>query len=221
MSNNIANHNTIVTIRCGKIGFNSYIIKNAKTRKGIIIDTPDDPGQIINACNDISVEGIFITHTHPEQLQGLHPIREATGAEVWISATDANVFNYFTPINSQRPENPFEGSLSIEVAGMEILAIATPGHTPGSCCYLVDNNLFSGETLTSVNGPGYYTPIETLHQTITRVEEKLFTLPKDVVVYPGLGDPFSLANSEQEYKVFKNRYPSALHGNVLWRTSQE
>ena len=57
----------------------------------MIIDTPDDPVNIMNACNDITVEGIFITHTHPEQLQGLHPIREATGAEVWISAVDANV----------------------------------------------------------------------------------------------------------------------------------
>jgi glyoxylase-like metal-dependent hydrolase (beta-lactamase superfamily II) len=221
VSNNITNHNTIVTIRCGDVGFNSYIIKNTKTRKGVIIDTPDDPVNIMNACNDITVEGIFITHTHPEQLQGLHPIREATGAEVWISAVDANVFNYFTPINSQRPENPFEGESRIEVAGMEIQAIATPGHTPGSCCYLIDNNLFSGETLTSTNGPGCYTPIETLSQTIQSVVDKLFTLPKDVVVYPGLGDPFSLANSEQEYKIFKNRYPSALHGNVLWRTSQE
>ena len=221
MSNNITHHNTITTIKCGKLGFNSYVIKNTETSQGVIVDAPDDPAKILDACSDITVQGILITHTHPEQLQGLHPIRQATGAEVWISAIDANVFNYFTPINSQRPENPFEPGTTIESAGIKIETIQTPGHTPGSSCYLINKSLFSGETLTSPDGPGYYTPIESLNQTIQSVVDKLFVLPTDVVVYPSLGNPFSLAVSEKEYQIFRNRYPSALHGNALWRTSQK
>ncbi len=221
MSNNITDHNTITTIKCGKLGFNSYIIKNTETSQGVIVDTPNDPAKILDACRGLTVKGILITHTHPEQLQGLHQIREATGAEVWISAKDANVFNYFTPVNSQRPENPFESGTIIETASIKIETIDTPGHTPGSSCYLINKSLFSGETLISENGPGYYTPIESLHQTIQSVVDKLFVLPADVVVYPSLGNPFPLADSEKEYQVFRNRYPSALHGNVLWRTSQK
>ena len=221
VSNNITEHNPIITIKCGAQGFNSYVIKNTKTLRGVIIDTPGDTEKILEACSDITVDGILITHTHSEQLQGLHQIRNATGAEVWISAADANVFNYFTPVNSQRPENPFEPSTKIELAGLTIETIETPGHTPGSSCYLINQNLFSGETLISTNGPGYYTPVETLNQAIQSVVNKLFALQEEIVVYPSLGDPFSLKDSKQEYQIFKNRYPSALHGNVLWRTIQQ
>ena len=94
--------------------------------------------------------------------------------------------------------------------------IHTPGHTPGSVCYVVGKHLFSGDTLFP-GGPGRSTSPEALQQTIESITEKLYALPDDTFLLPGHGQDSTLGISKEEYRAFAQRsHPADLSGDVLW-----
>jgi hydroxyacylglutathione hydrolase len=206
-------------IECGKQGINSYIVADTETGEGVIIDAPDEPDRILEAAQGVQIKAILITHTHVDQLAGLDLLRSQTDAPVWVSAIDAQVFNYFTPINSERPEYPFHDGASISVGRLELRAIHTPGHTPGASCYLIANHLFSGGTLLT-DGPGDTTSQETHQQSINSIVQKLFVLPAATIIHPGHGDEIILSASKAEYQAFSNpQHVPDSHGDFLWRTT--
>ncbi len=206
----------IFKIRCGGQDNNSYIVVDSETGDGVIIDAPDEPDRILEEAQGVQVKAILITHTHTDQLMGLDRLRSQTAAPVWVNAIDAMVFNYFTPVNSERPEHPFHDGATLSVGRLEIKAIHTPGHTPGASCYLIGNHLFSGDTLLS-GGPGHTVSPESLQQSIQSIAQKLFVLPDATIVHPGHGDDTTLSASKAEYQAFSSRpHPPDLHGDVIW-----
>ena len=99
------------------------------------------------------------------------------------------------------------------------MVIHTPGHTPGSCCFLVGRHLISGDTLFP-GGPGRTSGPQELQQTIASITGSLYTLPDDTIVLPGHGDDTTIGRSRQEYDVFTSRsHPADLHGDVLWESA--
>lgn len=208
----------VLKIKCGSQGNNSYIVIDPETGEGVIIDAPDEPDRILEEAQGVQVKAILITHTHVEQLAGLDILRSRTDAPVWVNADDATVFNYFTPVNSERPEHPFNDGATLLLGRLEIRAIHTPGHTPGASCYLIGNHLFSGDALLP-GGPGATASQESHQRSIDSIVKKLFVLPDATIVHPGLGDDASLSTYKAEYQEFSNRqHTPDLHGDVLWRT---
>ena len=95
----------------------------------------------------------------------------------------------------------------------------TPGHTPGSVCYLVEDNIFSGDTLFP-GGPGHSSSAENLNQTIKSITEKLFVLPDSLSLLPGHGAEGVLGVSKEEYNLFASKpHRDDLSGDVLWLQS--
>ena len=208
----------VLKIKCGSQGNNSYIVVDPETGEGVIIDAPDEPHRILEEAQGVQVKAILITHTHVEQLAGLDVLRSRTDAPVWVNADDATVFNYFTPVNSERPEHPFIDGATLLLGSLELRAIHTPGHTPGASCYLIGNHLFSGDTLLS-GGPGTTANQEGHRQSIDSIVRKLFVLPDATIVHPGRGDDATLSTFKAEYQAFSSgQHTPDLHGDVLWRT---
>ena len=107
----------------------------------------------------------------------------------------------------------------ITVGTIELKVIHTPGHTPGSTCYLVGKHLFSGDTLFP-GGPGRSRSPEAFQQTIKSITEKLYLLPDDTFLLPGHGENSILGVSKEEYQIFAERsHPANLSGDVLWLES--
>ena len=89
----------------------------------------------------------------------------------------------------------------ISAGGVNLTAVFTPGHTPGSTCYFTEGHLFSGDTLFP-GGPGKSGSPEKFKQLVESITTKLFTLGDDVNVFPGHGETDgSIRESKAEYAV--------------------
>ena len=197
---------------CGPFDNNAYLLVCARTGEGIIIDAPAEPAQVLEEAKGTNIRAILITHNHGDHLAGLEEMVAATGAEVYAHSADADRL----PLPAGRL---VEDGDVITAGSIELRAIYTPGHTPGSTCYVLGNHLFSGDTLFP-GGPGRSRSPEHLRQIIENITGKLFTLPDDTFLLPGHGADGVLGKSKEDYRVFAGRSHSPdLCGDVDWLES--
>lgn len=197
---------------CGPFDNNAYLIVSPQTGEGIIIDAPMGPGELLEEAQGTQVKAILITHNHQDHLAGLKEMVDATGAPVKAHSEDAATL----PVS---PNGLVKDGDVITVGTIEMKVIHTPGHTPGSICYLVGQHLFSGDTLFP-GGPGRSRSPESLQQIIKSITEKLYLLPDDTFLLPGHGENSILGVSKEEYQIFAERsHPANLSGDVLWLES--
>ena len=197
---------------CGPFDNNAYVLVCPQTNESIIIDAPMGPGEALAEAEGTQVKVILITHNHQDHLAGLQEMTEATGAPVACHEDDASTL----PV---APSSFVNDGDTITAGTIELKVMHTPGHTPGSVCYLVGKHLFSGDTLFP-GGPGRSRTPENLQQIISNITEKLFALPDDTDVLPGHGAEGVLGASKAEYSVFAGKsHPADLCGDVLWLES--
>ena len=196
-------------IEASPYGNNAYIIVSRATGESVVIDTPKDAEKVIEEARGTQVKGILITHNHFDHLEGYEAIRAALAAPVGVGAADAD------GVPSPADFTLDDGQV-VQVGALSLRAIHTPGHTPGSTCYVVGRHLFSGDTLFP-GGPGRSGSPEALAEEIASITGKLFPLSDDTAVYPGHGDDTTIAVAKAEYATFASRpHPPDLQGDVLW-----
>jgi glyoxylase-like metal-dependent hydrolase (beta-lactamase superfamily II) len=128
---------------------------------------------------------VLETHGHWDHIQAVPQMRDA-GYDVHVTAEDADMLPSYDQI--------LDDDSVIEVGRLRLRTILTPGHTPGSMCFLVEGSpiLFSGDTLFP-GGPGATSFPGGDFPTIVRsIEDRLFTLPAEIRVLPGHGDPTTI-----------------------------
>jgi glyoxylase-like metal-dependent hydrolase (beta-lactamase superfamily II) len=191
---------------------NCYIIVCKETNASAIIDTPIDYQKIIAESESTNVKHILITHNHFDHLEGYLEIKKRFPlASVGIGNGDVNKL----PEKSSAI-NLFIQDGYLEIGNLLLNVIVTPGHTPGSTCYLIDNHLFSGDTLFP-GGPGRTGSPEDFHEIISSITNKLFKLESKIIVQPGHGDDTNIGTAKEEYEVFaKETINTDLHGDVTW-----
>jgi glyoxylase-like metal-dependent hydrolase (beta-lactamase superfamily II) len=92
----------------------------------------------------------------------------------------------------------------------------TPGHSPGSICFLTGNILLAGDTIFP-GGPGKTGSPDDFREIIHSLEQKIFVLPDDTKIFPGHGEPTTVKDAKQEYAVFSGKsHNPDLYGDVLW-----
>lgn len=199
---------------------NSYLVTCLSTNQSIIIDTPDEPTEMMAAAAETDVQAILITHNHWDHLEGFDVVTERFDVPVGIGSDDADEISnrdgYRSPID-------VSNDAKLQFGNIRIRCIATPGHTPGSTSYLLPAespsahpHVFTGDTLFP-GGPGRTGSPEALNQIIESITDRLHTLPTDAVVLPGHGGSTTIAESIDEYRVFASKsHPPDLHGDVTW-----
>ena len=197
-------------IECGPYANNMYLVVCPETNESILIDTPAEPGPVIELAKTTDVKAIIITHNHMDHLLGFDEVTAAIDAPVGIGTDDADAL----PRPADRLLN--DGDV-ISAGNVNLTAVFTPGHTPGSTCFFTDGHLFSGDTLFP-GGPGKSGSPEKFHQLVESIKSKLFTLGENVHVYAGHGpDDTDLQTARDEYAAFASReHPDDLFGDVLW-----
>ncbi len=170
----------IAKLHVGSYPNEIYLVADPATREAWVIDAGYEPERVAAAAAGLNVKGILITHGHYDHHEHLDELRRLLGVPAGIGEGDeAMLFVAPDFLIHDGDEFPF---------GPHVLrAIHTPGHTPGSTCFLVGKHLFTGDTLFP-GGPGNTkTPTGDFPTIIRSIRERLFTLPSDTRVYPGHG----------------------------------
>lgn len=195
----------------GSIEVNCYLISTENT--AIVID----PGFYSNEVEDFLKQNsskekiILLTHCHFDHIGDAARLREATNTKIAIGALDneslsepnKNLCNLFgIDLEPFCADVTFEDGEEYFVGDIKIKVIYTPGHTLGGVCYLIDNILFSGDTL--FNGSIGRTDFpDGDFFTLKNSVNKIYQLPDNTKVYSGHGDTTTIGY-EKKYNPFIN-----------------
>lgn len=191
----------VVKIVNGKLSENAYLIYD-ENRIGAIIDPGEQPEKIINEVNarGIDVTHILLTHGHFDHISCTDEIKEKFDAKVYIYEDDAiclgdpewNLSGRFTDELRLAAANVIlKDGDEIKVGSMDIKVLHTPGHSKGSCSYIIDNYIFSGDTLFYMS-IGRVDLIGGSESDIQESLDKLKAFPDDYIVCPGHGQNTSI-----------------------------
>jgi hydroxyacylglutathione hydrolase len=135
-----------------------YLIGCAETREAAVVDPAWDVPEILDLGrqSDLRITRIFLTHGHPDHMNGLQEMLEATDARVYLHRDEmdymrqaAEHYGIATEFMNSRSGNfhAIEDGEDVLIGKVAVKFLHTPGHTPGSQCFLVEKNLVSGDTL--------------------------------------------------------------------------
>jgi hydroxyacylglutathione hydrolase len=197
---------------------NAYLLTCIRTGNSVVIDTPDQPAELVRAAAQTDVQAVLITHNHLDHLQGFNDVMAAVNTAVGIGADDAHAI-----AGKLRGTVDVSHGNILSFGDITLRCIATPGHTPGSTCYMLPSeqpgatpHVFTGDTLFP-GGPGKSGSPEAFRHLVASVETNLLTLPDETVVLPGHGNPTTVKESQAEFEVFNsNPRRQDLFGDVTW-----
>ncbi len=182
----------------GPLQENCHIVRaDGSAAEALVVDPGAEPERLLAALAALEARcvGILLTHTHFDHIGAVAPLARATGAKVWCPRLELEVLAdpmpYVPPglgeIEGHRAEEALAGGERLELAGLEIEVLFTPGHSPGHISYAVADApaVLSGDVLfrdsvgrTDLPGGDWLTLLASI-ATLTE------TLPADTRVYPG------------------------------------
>mgnify|MGYP001585255022 FL=1 len=197
----------VETLPVGHLQCNCTILGDPVSRKAIVVDPGGDAEMLIERLVelDLQVERIIHTHAHLDHFLASGKMKEATGAKLALHRDDLFLWDMLEDqcrmfgIPFEKPPPPdqwLEHEEEIDVKGVQGKALHTPGHTPGSMCFLFANQklLIAGDTLfqgsigrTDLWG-GNYQQIE------KSIQEKLYTLDEETAVITGHGESTNIGH---------------------------
>lgn len=191
---------------------NNYLIIDEETKEAALIDCSSIDDRIDEEIEKqgASLKYILLTHGHFDHIAGIRPNRFKNNPQIVMHNADLdwlNNANQYLPmfgmpeITIPKVDIFVEDGDTIQLGSLEIKVLHTPGHTQGGVCYLVDGNLFSGDTIfreavgrCDLEGGNF-------NQIVESIEDKIFTLPPKTVIYPGHGNITSV-EWEKEHNRF-------------------
>jgi hydroxyacylglutathione hydrolase len=182
----------------GPVAENCFLLRRAGSDRLLIVDPGEEAERILTAveASGASVEAILITHCHFDHIGAVAPVAKATGAPVYCPEIEvpvlADIMSFvpypgFGPFESYDADETVKGGETLELAGLELDVVFTPGHSPGHVTYAVrgEDALFSGDVLFQgsvgrVDLPGGDWPT-----LLASIGTLLDGHPEETVVHPG------------------------------------
>lgn len=189
------------TLPLGDYQTNCYIIHEASAKTCCVIDPGYDADAVLDkaASLNLTIEAILLTHGHFDHVGAVKDIAAETGCKVYLCPEDLSMPPMMTAGPLYYTHTYTEGT-RLQLAGLDIAVLHTPGHTPGSVCLLADTHIFSGDTLfagscgrTDLPGGSWATIMKSLG--------RLKALEGNFWVYPGHGGVTTLRD-EKKYNPY-------------------
>jgi hydroxyacylglutathione hydrolase len=188
-------------VRCftvGPVAENCYVLRLEGSDRALIVDPGEEAERILGAVEQLGlgVDAILLTHTHFDHVGAVAPVAKATGAPVYCPEIEvpvlADIMSFvpwpgFGPYESYDADETVAGGERLELAGMAIDVIFTPGHSPGHVTYSIADErvLFAGDVLfqgsvgrTDLPGGDWSTLLESIRGLVDG-------FPEETIVYPG------------------------------------
>ena len=200
----------IRTFVLGDVSTNCYLVFNEKTREAVVADPADNAPYILNKCRELQVTpvAILLTHGHFDHILAVKDICRAFPCKEYAGREEDRLL--------QDPFLNLTGTLGTDqttieadvltkdgdtfsLIGFSWKVLETPGHTCGSVCYYIESEqvLISGDTLFADSLGRTDLPTGSMREIVCSIREKLFVLPGDTMVYPGHGEPTTIAHEKR------------------------
>jgi glyoxylase-like metal-dependent hydrolase (beta-lactamase superfamily II) len=203
----------------------AYLIGDRQTGDCVVVDPAYAAGDLVDAleADGLHLSGVLVTHHHPDhvggsmmgfELKGLAELLERVSVPVHVNSQEAQFVSGITGIPMSDLTSHEHGD-KVSVGAIDIELLHTPGHTPGSQCFLLDGRLVAGDTL-FLEGCGRTDFPGGDSDEIFRSLQKIAQLPGDPTVFPGHW--YSLEPSASLSEVKRSNYVYRVSNLEQWRT---
>ncbi len=193
---------------------NCYILGDEETNEGILIDPGEQMDEILSEVRNsgLKITKIVNTHTHIDHVAGVQQAKEELGVPFYLPPEDEPVlqalpeaaarFPQFGNVRVPKIDVYIEEGDEIEIGNLKAKVLHTPGHSWGSVCFVIDDHVFSGDTLFAGSvGRVDLTGGTSMRELVGSIKSKLMPLPDSYNVYPGHG-PFTTIGIERRSNPF-------------------
>jgi len=158
----------------------SYLVVDSNSRQAVVVDPAWQMEKIDQALahTQAKLSGVLITHSHPDHIHLAEPIAETYGCPIWMSKEEIAASGFRAPQLIGIDATPWA------VGQMLIEPIFTPGHTQGCMCYLIADNLFTGDVLFA-EGCGMCPDIEAAHAMFASLQRLKIRVKPLTCIFPG------------------------------------
>jgi len=203
----------------------AYLIGDRQTGDCVVVDPAYAAGDLVDTleADGLHLSGVLVTHHHPDhvggsmmgfELKGLAELLERVSVPVHVNSQEAQFVSRITGIPMSDLTSHEHGD-KVSVGAIDIELLHTPGHTPGSQCFLLDGRLVAGDTL-FLEGCGRTDFPGGDSDEIFRSLQKIAQLPGDPTVFPGHW--YSLEPSASLSEVKRSNYVYRVANLEQWRT---
>lgn len=147
-------------VTVGPIGENCFVLRREGSGRGLVVDPGEEPDRILAAVEQMGarIDAILVTHCHFDHIGAVSPVATITGAPVYCPELEtqmlADIMSYVPvpgigPYEGYEADQTVKGGETLELAGLTVDVIATPGHSPGHVTYSVrdEEAIFCGDVL--------------------------------------------------------------------------
>ncbi len=175
---------------------NCWVVGNRRTHEAVCIDPGGQPDDIQHMAAEMGmqIKIIACSHAHIDHVLGVRELQAKTGARFLLHPADLEILRD-APASAQRfgfqidplpePDGLFQDADRLQVDGLDLQVIHTPGHTQGSASFYTNQLLFSGDTLFQGSIGRTDLPGGDQRQEMASIVDKLLRLPDETIVLPG------------------------------------
>lgn len=188
----------IKQFKLGALENNNFLLIDEESKEAVLIDCTQEDGDIEKVLleNNAKLKFILLTHGHFDHVLGVNYFKNKYNCQVLLHEDDKQLVENMPefarnfglpPVEIQKIDEYLKDGDIIKFGKNEVKVIHTPGHSKGCVCYLINEDLFSGDTLFYECIGRTDLPGGSFKQIVSSIKEKLFVLDDNVKVYPGHG----------------------------------
>ena len=185
---------------------NCYLAINEETKESIIIDPGSAADRVKSAVSQTGTKpvAVLLTHGHFDHAGEAATIADEYGIKIYAHEACADELknpsinlsaDMYGSSETYRADIFLKDDEEIELAGLKVKCLFTPGHTPGGCCFYFEKEgiVFTGDTLFSGSVGRTDFPGGSMSQLVGSIKSKLMTLDDDTICYPGHNEPTTIS----------------------------